>query len=310
MATAAESRVRLDPTVVATLAVLGAATLFGTSGTARSLLAPDSWPPSVAAVRLLIGALGLMAYVGYRRRAAGASSLMRGPLIWISGLGVAGYQVLFFIGVEATGVAVGTLVSLGLAPLMAGMLGWMLREGAPGWRWGALTALAVVGLVLLTSGGVTEPNPVGIAAALGAGACYAVYTVSGGRLARDGHDSGVVMAATFTVGAVLLLPFLWSAPQWLFSSAGISLALWLGLAATSLAYVWFGLGLARLQPGHVATLNLLEPVVATILGVSLLAEQLGAIGWLGCALILAALAGLGLLERGPRGPVLPAAEPT
>lgn len=281
----------------AAVAVLVAAALFGTSGTARALLAPESWPPSVAAVRLLIGAAGLVGFVWYRRNGTELAVLLRHRLIWVSGVGVAGYQVLFFIGVQATGVAVGTLVSLGLAPLMAGLLGWLLREGAPGWRWAALTGVAVCGLVLLTSGGATRGDLVGIGAALGAGVCYAGYTVCGGRVVRENHDSSTVMAAAFAVGALLLIPFLWAAPPWVFSAQGVILALWLGLGATSLAYVLFGRGLALLQPGHVATLNLLEPVVATALGVSLLGEHLPPVGWLGCGLIIAALAGLGLMER-------------
>lgn len=282
------------------LGVLAAAALFGTSGTARALLAPDSWPPGVAAVRLLIGAAGLLAFVLVLRRGVQVQRLLRTGSLWVAGVAVAGYQALFFVGVERTGVAVGTLVSLGLAPLMAGLLGWVLKEGAPGWLWAAMTALAVAGLVLLTQGGITDPDPLGVLAALGAGACYAIYTVLGARLARDGHDSSSVMAAAFTVGAVLLVPFLWGARDWLFTPGGVALALWLGLMATSLAYLLFGLGLAVLQPGHIATLNLLEPVVATVLGVVVLGEQLAAAGWVGCVLILLALAGLGLVERSPR----------
>lgn len=287
------------PLLVGVLGVLGAAALFGTSGTARAVLAPDSWPPSVAAVRLLVGAVGLIAFVLALGRATQVRRLLGSGPIWLAGAAVAGYQGLFFVGVERAGVAVGTLVSLGLAPLMAGLLGWALREGAPGWGWAAMTGLAVVGLVLLTRGGIADPDLLGVLAALGAGACYAVYTVLGARLARDGHDPSSVMAAAFTVGALFLVPFLWGAGEWLFSPQGVALALWLGLMATSLAYLLFGLGLPVLQPGHIATLNLLEPVVATILGVSLLGEQLGPGGWLGCLLILLALAGLGLVERSP-----------
>lgn len=264
------------------------------------MLAPDSWPPGVAAVRLLIGAAGLLAFVLVLRRGDQVRRLLRTGSLWVAGVAVAGYQALFFVGVERTGVAVGTLVSLGLAPLMAGLLGWVLKEGAPGWLWAALTGLAVAGLVLLTQGGITDPDALGVLAALGAGACYAIYTVLGARLARDGHDSSSVMAAAFTVGAVLLVPFLWGARDWLLTPGGVALALWLGLMATSLAYLLFGLGLAVLQPGHIATLNLLEPVVATVLGVAVLGEQLATAGWVGCVLILLALAGLGLVERSPR----------
>jgi DME family drug/metabolite transporter len=282
-------------TTVGVLGVLAAAALFATSGTSKALLAPDAWAPSVAAVRLFVGAVGMVAFVLYRGWRAEFLGLLRRPLVWLMAVGVAGYQAFFFVGVERTGVAVGTLVALGAAPLLAGLLGWGVGEGAPGWFWLLATAVAVSGLVLLTGGGTADTW--GVLSALLAAGSYAVYTVFGARLARDGHPSSVVMAAPFALGALLLVPLL-PAAGWVFSPSGVVLALWLGLAATSLAYILFGLGLPVLQPGHIATLTLLEPVGATLLGVAVLGESLTAAGWLGVCLILVGLAAVGLRERG------------
>jgi DME family drug/metabolite transporter len=276
------------------LGVLAAAALFSTSGTSKALLAPEAWPPSVAAVRLLVGAAGMVLFVLYRGWRPELLVLLRRPLVWLMAVGVAGYQAFFFLGVERTGVAVGTLVALGAAPLLAGLLGWAAREGAPGWVWLGATAVAVAGLLLLTGGGAADVW--GVVCALLAAGCYAIYTVFGARLARDGHPSSVVMAAPFALGALLLVPLL-PAAGWVFSPGGIVLALWLGLAATSLAYILFGLGLPVLQPGHIATLTLLEPVGATLLGVVVLGETLTAAGWLGVVLVLTGLAVVGLRER-------------
>lgn len=282
----------------AVVAVLMAAALFGTSGTARALLVPESWPPGVAAVRLLVGALGLLVFVRVTQGTLNAvRALWRRPGIWVAGAAVAGYQGLFFMGVDRTGVAIGTLVSLGLAPLLAGLLGWALGEGPPGWSWVLFTTVAVAGLSLLTLGGTSGADPLGVLAALGAGCCYAAYTVLGAREARAGADAGAVMAAAFALGAVVLLPFLPAAVQWLWSPAGLCLAVWLGIAATTVAYLLFGSALPVLQPGHIATLNLFEPVVATLLGVTLLGETLTGSAWLGCLLVMLSLVGLGLGER-------------
>lgn len=289
---------------VATLAVLGAALLFSTSGTSKALLAPDAWPPGVAAVRLAVGAVGMVAFVLWRGHRPELVRLLRRPLVWVMAVGVAGYQAFFFIAVERAGIAVGTLVALGSAPLLAGVLGWLAGEGAPGWTWAATTAVAVVGLGLLTGFGTAHLS--GALAALAAGASYAVYTVLGARLARAGHDSSVVLAAPFALAALLLAPFLVTA-DWVLTGSGIALALWLGLAATSLAYILFGLGLPVLQPGHIATLTLLEPVGATTWGVLILGETLAPAGWLGAGLIVIAVAVLGGLEsarrQAPRAPV-------
>lgn len=44
-----------------------------------------------------------------------------------------GYQV-FFQAVAAVGVARGTLVALGSAPVVTGLLSWAVTRRAPGWR--------------------------------------------------------------------------------------------------------------------------------------------------------------------------------
>lgn len=279
----------------AALAVLLAAALFGTSATSLALLTPGAPGPSVAAMRLLVGALGLVVVVLARGGRQDLTALWRRPATWVMGAAVAGYQAFFFMGTARAGVAIGTLISLAAAPFLAGILGWILREGAPGWTWVVSTVIAVVGLTLLVSTNLGVEEPIGMLYSLGAGVCYAIYTVVGVRLSRDGRPPSAVLAASFSIGAVLLLPAAVTSTWW-FSAAGVVEVLWLGLATTTAAYLLFGVGLRTLQPGHIATLNLFEPVVATILGVVILGEFLGGTGWLGTVLVLAALALLGLSE--------------
>jgi drug/metabolite transporter, DME family len=290
----------VTPKLRAALAVLAAAVLFGTTGTVRALLTPDAPGAGVAAMRLLVGAAGLVAYVLWRGHGPLLRGLWRQPVVWGMAVAVAGYQAMFFMGIARTGVAVGTLISLAVAPFLAGLLGWALREGAPGWAWVVSTVVAVVGVALLVSGSLSTGDPVGMVLAAGAGACYAVYTVLGVRLARAGIPPSAVLAASFSIGALLLLPAAVSSAWWV-SVDGIVTVLWLGLAATTVGYLLFGLGLRELQPGHIATLNLFEPAVATVLGVVVLGESLGVAGWVGCLLVIGALALLGVAEgRGDR----------
>lgn len=286
----------MTPRATAALSVLAAAALFGTSATSVALLVADAPATGTAALRLILGALGLVAVVWWRSGPDELRRLWRHPLIWLMGAAVAGYQALFFIGTSRTGVAVGTLASLALAPFLAGVLAWLLRAGAPGWVWAGSTALAVIGLTLLTLGGAENIDALGIVAAAGAGACYAVYTVIGARLARSGSSASAVLASAFVVGGLLLVPFAVVGGVWWGSPKGVALVLWLGIAATTVAYLLFGVGLRRLQAGHVATLNLAEPVVATILGVLVIGERLSLAGWAGCVLIVLALGMLSLAE--------------
>lgn len=283
----------VTPASRAVPAVLLAAALFGTSATTLALLAPDAPGPSVAAMRLLVGAAGLVCVVVVRGGGRSLMSIWRRPVVWLMGAAVAGYQALFFMGTIRAGVAVGTLISLAAAPFLAGVLGWILREGAPGWTWVVSTVVAVAGLVLLVWANLGVGEPIGMLYALGAGACYALYTVVGVRLAREGAAPSVVLAGSFSIGAILLLPAAVTSTWW-WSWSGVAAVLWLGLVATTVAYLLFGVGLRTLQPGHIATLNLFEPVVATLLGVLILGEQLGMTGWLGTVLVLVALGLLGI----------------
>ena len=69
------------------------------------------------------------------------------------------------------------------------------------------------------------------------------------------------------------------------------------MAATTLAYVLFGVGLTYLAPGVVATLLLSEPATATLLGVFVLHEDMSLRGWIGCLMILIGLVMVSVNER-------------
>ncbi len=286
----------MTPKARAALAVLGAAVLFGTTGTSRELLAPDAPGAGVAAMRLLVGSIGLVAFVVWRRQGDQLRRLWRRPAVWLMGVAVAGYQAFFFIGTAKSGVAVAALIALGSAPFLSGLLGWALHEGAPGWTWAVSTTLAVIGLGLLMAGNLSTGEPIGMLWALGAGGCYAVFTVVGVGLAREGFTGSSVLASSFSIGAVVLLPAVFMSTWWA-TPSGVVEVLWLGLGTTTVAYLLFGIGLRELQPGHIATLTLLEPAVATLLGVVVLGEPVSAIGWLGCLLVIGALALLGAAEN-------------
>lgn len=291
---------RPESSAIGSMAVVGAAVLFGTSATSRALAGIDVPSTVVAAVRLVVGGAGLFAWAAYRHGPAAVLRLWRRPDVLVMAVAVAAYQAFFFIGTGRAGVAVGTLVSLALAPFAAGLLGWALGSGRPSRAWLASTVLAVTGLALIT-GLDGRADRVGVAAALAAGASYAAYTVMGTRLVRTGIPADRLLGAAFSLGAMLMLPWLAGADLTSFSTPrGIALVLWLGLAATAVAYLLFGVGISRLAPGSVATLNLAEPVVATLLGLLLLGEVVRGVGLVGCVLIVAAIALLAVAESRPQ----------
>jgi DME family drug/metabolite transporter len=165
-----------------------------------------------------------------------------------------------------------------------------------------MTLVCIGGLVLLAADGGERSNvdPVGLVLALGAGFAYALYTVSAKRLITGGAPSEDAMACLFGIAGLLMVPVLIaSGIGWLAELSGLAAALWLGAATIAAAYVLFGRGLRRLPAGIAAALVLAEPLVASFLGVVLLGERLGWLGWLGAALVALGLVAQSRLASRP-----------
>jgi drug/metabolite transporter, DME family len=268
--------------------VLGAAVLWGTTGTAQALGPAAATPAAVGVVRLLIAGPVLLAVALARGRPFPAMREVWAPAV-IAAVGMAVYQPAFFTAVDRTGVALGTVVAIGSAPVLTGVIGW--RTHRPTARWATATAIAVTGVALIAmSGGQVGVDVAGVGFAMLAGLAYAVYVVSSVSLVRKGSASGA-MAVVFVVAALLSLPGLALVElRWVTTVDGAVMALHLGVVTTAVAYLLFGRGLRTTGAATAATLTLGEPITATILGVAVLGERPGPIAWLGVALVLTGLA--------------------
>lgn len=281
------------------LSVLGAGALFGTAGTAAAFAPDGATATAVGILRLEVGALALLAALpllgGSLRRLV---RLLRTPAMLATAVSAAAYQPLFFGGVGRAGVALGTLVAVGSAPVLAGLLGWARFGHRPTPGWLAATAVCLVGLVLLCAPDLSTDGGagVGLLLALGAALAIATYNVAAKVQLDRGVSALEVPAGSFLVGAVLLLPLLLAQPlDWLASPGGIGLALYLGVVTMGLANVLFARAIQGLTSGPVTTLMLADPLVATGLGVLVLGETLAPVAVLGAVLILAGLLLQGVL---------------
>jgi DME family drug/metabolite transporter len=285
------------------LLIVGAAILWGTTGTAQDLGDVAASPVAVGTIRILLGGALLAVF-------ALGSGRPTGP--WtayvVGTLAVAGYQASFFAAVDRAGVALGTLVAIGSGPVFTGVVALVASAERPVPRWYPATGLAVVGCgLLLAPGGDSELDAVGLALALGAGLSYAVYTVAAKAVLDRGVPGPTVMATFFLGGALLLLPALLVADtDGLLSGRGIGMELWLGIGTTAVSYVLFSAGLQRLRSSTVATLSLTEPLTAALLGVIVLGERPGAIAALGAAVLRS---GLVVFSTEPTGAEAPVGEP-
>ncbi len=220
-----------------------------------------------------------------------------GPLV-LAGALVALYQLCFFAALDRAGVAIGTVVTIGSGPVFAGVLGVVAGQGFPGVRWLGSTALAVAGVIVLVGPTTGGSSLAGVGLALLSGIGYAGYTVVAKGLIGGGAPGDAVMARAFAIGGLLLAPaLLVGDPTALVSVPGLVTALYLGIVPTALAYLLFARGLASLSAATVTTVVLLEPVVASLLGILVLGEELQPAAVVGCAMVLAAVAALAVRPR-------------
>lgn len=293
------------------LLVVAAAALFGTVGTARAL-GPDAAALPVAAARLALASLLLAAVPIWSRwrtpgrSPAGVAVALRTPAVWAAAVGQAAFQWCFLSAVTRVGVAVGTLVAIGVTPVITGALTRRVDR-----TWAVATAIGLAGLVLLVGFGPVD-DPIGLLIALGAATSYAVYLVAGTGVAatqeRHGLGLGTALTVIFSLSAaLLLLPALATGPwAWLGSAPGLAMTVYLALVPTVVAYHLLNAGLRTVRASTAATLALTEPVVATALGVAVLDERLTAGSAAGAALVLTAVL---VLVRAPARTATPAGAP-
>ncbi|MFG2745676.1 DMT family transporter [Streptomyces sp. PAN_FS17] len=291
------------------LIIAGAA--WGTAGAAASLVyrTSDMGPIALSFWRCAVGFVLLLAVRLLRprpRRTASEPLARRVLRAGATGIGLAVFQTAYFAAVEATGLAVGTVVTLGAGPVFIALgarltLGERLGRGGVAAVAGALTGLAVLAL----GGEGATVRPWGVFLALVAAAGYSVMTLLTRRWGRDGGaDAAERSVWAFAVTSLCLLPLALVEGLLPHTADPIRL-LWLlayiAAVPTALAYALYFAGAAAVRSATVSVIMLLEPVSAAVLAVVLLGEHLTAPTLVGTLLMLGSVAGLAVAEtRGAR----------
>ncbi len=279
----------------AALLVCAGAALFGTIGTARALGPDDASSSAITLVRLVVAISLMWLAVLLTGRSRMLGPVVRTRAVWVAGLAQAVFQVSFLSAVTRVGVATGTLVAIGMTPLLTGLY-QAVRTRHLARAWLVATACGLVGLVLLVGIG-DRADTVGLLLAGAASASYATFIVTGGAIGVRGLDVTSVLPVVFTVAAAVQLPALAFADWgWLATGSGRWMVLYLALVPTVLAYALFNRGLSGVDSATASTVGLVEPLVATVLAVLVLDETLGPVQVVGAVLVGA---GVVLAARAP-----------
>ncbi len=236
----------------------------------------------VTAVRVGLAALIMLAIVRpWRRlpaRRDALNLLVYGLMLGCMNLLIYGAFARIPIGIAVAIEVVGPLGVVVLSSRRARDFGWVL--------------LAATGLWLLAPvhEGVPPLDPAGVAYALGAAFCWALYIVFGKRVStlNGGHAVawGMLAAALFTVpvgvahaGAGLLEPIV--------LAGGLAVA----VLSSALPYTLEMAALARLPQRVFGILVSAGPAFAAVAGFLVLGERLSGMQWLAIALVIVACGG-------------------
>ncbi|TCB89882.1 threonine/homoserine exporter RhtA [Enterobacter quasihormaechei] len=254
---------------------------------AKSLF-PLVGAPGVTALRIALGTLILVViFKPWRLRFKKEQRL---PLL-LYGLALGGMNYMFYLSIQT--IPLGIAVALEFTGPLAVALFSSRRPVDFIW-----VILAVLGLWFLLPLGqsVSQIDLTGAALALGAGACWAVYILTGQRAGEEHGPATVALGSL--IAAIIFVPIgmaqatdsIW---QWSILPVGLAVA----ILSTALPYSLEMIALTRLPTRIFGTLMSMEPALAAISGMIFLGETLTLVQTLALCSIIAASMGSTLTMR-------------
>lgn len=281
---------------MAYIIVLGGGILWGTTGTAQTFIPETVDPFIVATMRLMIG--GFVLIIGLLL--LGKLNVSKWPWrnILVVSFVLAFFQFFFFSSVRMTGVAVGTVVSIGSAPVFSGLMEWAFLRQLPNRQWILATAMAIIGSILLFfNKELVIIDPVGVTFAIIAGLLFASYSFLN-KAVLEKIEPIEAVAVVFTISAFTLLPFYFNfSSEGLVTKSGLTAIIYIGLVTTAIGYVLFATGLKYIPSSAATTLSLAEPFTAAILSVVIVGEYLNMSAWTGVFLLMTGIIVLTIRPR-------------
>ncbi|MGI0148223.1 MAG: DMT family transporter [Thermoplasmata archaeon] len=221
-----------------------------------------------------------------------ASQPFRGLPDLVGGIFLGAYAFSISFGYLFISAAAGTLVFYAFVILTMALFGYLRDGDRPTPRSLAGQGLAIVGVGVITFGGIRDVSLPGVLLMAATGASWGLYSTHG----RSAPDARAYTFSTFLVVGVFslcLAPALGVLTRDALSIQstwnGLGLALFMGMISTALSYILWHMTLRRITASHGGIVQLLVPVLASAMGILLLAEHLAITLALGGACVLAGI---------------------
>ena len=211
--------------------------------------------------------------------------------IVIYGLAMGAMNFMFYAAISRIPLGIAVAVEF-TGPLALAMA---TSRRAVDFLWIALAAFGLIALLPLGRGGPSL-DAMGVALALAAGVCWALYIVFG-RKAGAAHGGQSAALGTL-VAALAVAPFgIAHAGMELLLPAIVPAACAVGVLSSALPYSLEMIALTRLPTRTFGVLMSAEPAIGALSGLAFLGEALTAIQWIAIVSIMAASAGSAATSR-------------
>ena len=290
------------------------------------LLAGATWGMGFIAQETAMDDMGPMLFIGFRFLLAGFVVLpfaireqgkTGNKLSWKNFSKLAPVGVIFFLamalqqlGLLATTVTkAGFLTALYVVFVPLILLSF-LRERQAFIIWPA-SAVALFGIFLLSGGNITSLNW-GDWLVIGCAVFWALHVILVGKVGGASGTPVTMACLQFFICGILGMAGHWIVPlfgvfepaaSWQIIMAALPEILYAGIFAGGLAFTLQAIGQQYTSEAAAAILLASESLFAAVFGAWFLGERLGAIGYVGCGLIFAALVLVELKPTAPRNAV-------
>jgi DME family drug/metabolite transporter len=218
----------------------------------------------------------------------------------MAGVAMAGYVLLWFLGIEQMGSAVPTLIALCLPPVLVTAIAVARRQEQADLKLLLVLLGAIIGTVLIVvqhrpsaSSGSPNGTLLGVLFSIGSALLYTGFSMISGRISIALGAGPATACLTVVAAAAMGLFGLYRPLSWPTEVPPQAWFLYLGVVTAALALLAFSWGAARLKPTALTVATLLEPLTAVILSTVLLGQRLNAMQWLGGTLLLLSIWVLG-----------------